>query len=413
MPARLDPRRSPTFYLKVQRQGRANAERIDVATTRVTNLVIKDSETVADKITMTIDNRDLSNFENPIFADGNIIEFSFGYPGAMSPPRRATITKVTGSLVLAVEALGKKALMNVLQKTRTFENMRRSEVAAIIADENGFGADGNTDIDETPAVIPLIVQARMTDANLLQAMARKEGFQWYEDATGFHFHERRLGQKPRRTYVFFVDPGMGDIIDWKLATDITAKPAAVTHKGFDPLKKERISERADADTTRGRPGLAPVSKVLLISKLGAKSLTTSEVTVATTAKTAQDAAAQAAGAAKLSQMGAVRLNVDLVGDPYLRAKEVVRLEGISSVLSGNYYIVDVEHKPGHGFTSHMTVRRDGTSKGGTAATASTAKVNDAKAPADPNAPVPRKVVDQKTGATHTEYHVLGQTKGTS
>jgi len=132
--------------------------------------------------------------------------------------------------------------MNKVARCRTFENVTRADVVRQIAQENGFGAN-RQDIDDTEHVLPLITQARMTDAQLLRRLADREGFEFYVDFDGLHFHQRRLGQKPVRTLQWYTAPEIGEIISLNIENDVTAKPGAVSIRGRDPLTRKDIAER--------------------------------------------------------------------------------------------------------------------------------------------------------------------------
>lgn len=401
------------FYVKVQVVGAATAERLD-ETLRVLSMSYEDTETATDLLKLSVDNHDLRNFDDPTFAVGNMLEVSWGYPGAMTQPRQCVITKVTGGQVLSVEAQDKGALMNLVMKSRSFESVTRSEIASVIAEEQGYGPDRQF-IEDTKVVLPMTNQARMTDAAFLRQLAQKESFEFYVDARGFHFHPRNVGQAPRRVFTFFTDR-TGTIMTFNLESDITAKPGAVTLKGINPVTKAPYYATANNDNTPGRPTLAPVV-VLVDPRTGAKSQLTSsiasEAIIASSAKSFEDAKRQATGAFQRAQQAAVQMTWECIGDPAIEAKCVVEGAGFGRRLSGNYYVTAVTHKIKPGYTMTMKVRRDGTSAGtggalgGGATVESSGAVNAAKGPADgaaaANELVPKKVVDPRTGETTIQY----------
>ena len=62
----------------------------------------QDSEKKADQLKLTVDNWDLSNFDNPVWRAGNKVTITWGYPGRMSPVRECVIQKVTAVRVSGV-----------------------------------------------------------------------------------------------------------------------------------------------------------------------------------------------------------------------------------------------------------------------------------------------------------------------
>lgn len=396
-------RGAPQFYVKILKEGVTKAEKIGVdVEAKVLSLTFEDAEKMH-KLKLTLDNFDLRHFDKPIISQGNILEFSFGYPDSMSRPRQAVVTKVTGGTVLTVEALGKEYLMNKVLRSRRFEHMSRSQIARKIAEEQGYGQAEQT-IDDTVEVLSWTLQVRQTDYGFLRELAGKEGFELYCDATGFHFHKRKLGQKPKRVFTYYTDK-TGDLMEFpKIEIDITSKPGAVTAVGRDPLKKTDIKEKADNESSKGRPALASVIEVVDVqtAQTSLQTRTATEVTVATTATSAADAASQAKGAYQKSQMAAVKFKVPAVGDPQVEAKTVCAFAGIGALLNGNYYIATVTHKLGTSYTMDLDCRRDGTNGAGVATAKSLGVKNNAK-PDPHDGMVAVEIVDEKSAQTRVEW----------
>jgi hypothetical protein len=360
--------RDPIFIASVIPQGTKKPERLDLAD-RVVGWTYDDDDAKADKLTLQIDNFDLKMLDAPIFAKGNIIEFQFGYPGNMSPARECVITGCKGGLMLSIEALAKAVLMNTHRKVRTFEKIKRSDVAKKLAEENGYG-EAVQHIDDTIEIMEQVTQAGVTDAQLLRAMAKREGWEFYTDFDGFHFHQRKLGQKPIREFTWYTDPGQGDLTNWTIENDIyVGKSGGVTLQGRDPLKKKPIEVKADNATTTGRATLAPVVEVFTaIDKrdgtatdktIPPKALGSSTIAT-TTAKTPAEAQRIANGMFANGQLAAVVLNCDAVFDPQMVAKSIVRINGIGPTLTGNYYVKAISFK--HTGAMTFKARRDGKSQ---------------------------------------------------
>lgn len=368
----------PVWLVKVARSASDSVERIDQST-RVLSLQYEDDEQKAPKLTLQVDNFDLAYFDDPdpLWKHGHVVEVQWGYPGRMSQPRRMTIQKVTGSTTLSVEALGKGALMNKHAEVRTWRNMSRADVARAIAKEQGFSPD-EIHVTDSSGVLAQVTQARMTDAQLLRDMALREGFVYFVDETGFHFHPRDLGQPPVRRFVYYRDPAdrsRGDVISFGIDNDIYGaanKPGGVTVQGLDPKTGKPFTVQADNASTPGKATLAPNAQIITgVSKRdGSKTTTTvaaavGSSTVHPTTETSPAAAkAQAVGSYSNSQLGAFELTLECVGDPDFSAKSVCRVEGIGSVISGNYYAKAVTHKLGAGYLMSVKARRGGPSQAG-------------------------------------------------
>jgi hypothetical protein len=399
-------RTEPVFFVRVAPAGEGT-ERLDLSD-RVLSFVYEDAEKEADRLILTVDNWDLRNFDDPVWRKGNLLEVSWGYPGEMAPAREAVIQKVTGFQTLSVEAHAKSVLMNKIARCRTFENVKRSDVARQVAAENGYGP-ALQDIEDTGEVLPLITQARMTDAQLLRRLADREGFEFYVDFDGLHFHQRRLGQPPVRVFRWYTAPEVGEVLSINIENDVTAKPGAVTVRGRDPLLKADIDAKAsNADTPRD--SLAPVIE-LVDPETGATSLA-SRGASADVRPTATATASTARHEADAHYRRALHTTVDLkatvVGDPGVLAKTVVEFQGLGQRLSGKYYVKKAKHTiDGAGYTVELRCLRDGTGEIGGVPSLGRPNLGTA-ADADPGALRPVEVVEPESGATHIEYRPGGR-----
>lgn len=355
----------PIFFVTVF----ANKLPFDVSD-RILSLTYEDNEAKADKLTLKVDNFDLSNFDLPIFKGGNKVEASWGYPGRMSPPRLLTIASVKGSIELAIEAKGAHLDMNRLMKIRTFEGpIKRSDVAMKLALEEGFQAS-QIFIDDTKILFPQIQQPRMTNAQLCRDMAKREGFEFYLDFDGFHFHPRRLGQIPVRRFFYYRDSANSDIISWNVENDIfQAKAGQITAQGVDPLTGQPHSTDANNANNSGQTALAPEKEIFAGVGASDGTITVSEHqvdsgtthTVRSTEASQPAAARTANGLWAKNQLMNVELAFVAAGDPLLVAKTIVEIHNIGMTISGNYYLKSITHKVGPGYEMDCKARRDGKS----------------------------------------------------
>ncbi|MDR7420824.1 MAG: contractile injection system protein, VgrG/Pvc8 family, partial [Armatimonadota bacterium] len=309
----------------------------------------------------------------------------------------------TGFQQLSVEAHAKSVLMNKVARCRTFENRKRSDVAREIAQENGYGPQLQ-DIEDTEEVLPLITQARMTDAQFLRRLADREGFEFYVDFDGLHFHQRRLGQRPVRVFHWYAAPEVGEVISINIENDVTAKPGAVRVAGRDPITRRDIDERGSNATTP-RESLAPVIEIV-DPETGATRLERRNVSEEVRPSAESSAAAarrEANGRYRRAQQTTVELTATVLGDPSLLAKTVVEFRGIGQRLSGKYYVKEATHKiDGSGYTVEIKCLSDGTADIGGAP--SRGRQNrESAANADSDALRPVEVVDPETGETRIEY----------
>lgn len=249
------------------------------------------------------------------------------------------------------------------RRSEAFEGLRRSSVARSIAADHGF-TGGFVDVDETTQVFDVINQTGQTDARFLRKLAEREGFEFYVDDNGLHFHARRKSAPPTHVFTWFSDPGRGDVLSVSVESDLGRRVGKVTVKGRDPLSKNTLEHSVNNDTAQ-RETLAEVIEVV-DPETGETSLETRNATSSVVASAAgswgqikEEAQARYRGAEQMS----VKLAMQVVGDPTLHAKSIIEVRGVSSLLSGKYYVTDVKHViSSSGYISDLKLTRDGSGR---------------------------------------------------
>lgn len=378
-------RSAPLYAVSVLQPGQ-DVEPVDL-TDRVVSFTYTDNERKADTLQLEVDNEDLANFDDPVWARGNILRFYFGYADETSPIREAIIRKVTGGRTLMIESHARSVLMDRVSRRRRFDNMTRSDVVRQVAEENGFtggsGAKG-VHVDDTDEVMT-ITQANYTDAQLLRKLAHLEGFEFFIDFDGLHWHRRKAGQRPIRRLTYYVDPGIGSIIDFHVENDITRKPGRVRVRGRDPIKGKNIDVVAENATETGRDVLqefpdigTPAGDGTTEEEGGAQASTpigstaprqgaaiqetaAQEATRPSNVQTENDARREAKGRFIKTQQSAVKMTMNIIGDPSIVAKSVVEVANMGRRLSGKYYVRAVEHtlSSNGGYETNLTLITDG------------------------------------------------------
>jgi phage protein D len=356
-------RDAPLFYVRaVVDEASSDGVRLDRINERVISMTFSDEERKADKFTLTLDNRDLAMYDEPAFKQGLILDVTWGYPGNMCPARRCVVQSIKGGLTLTVEAVATSILMNKIVRNVNYTNVRRSDVVRELARRAGYGADF-IEIEETPIVYETIVQARMTDAQMMKRLSTLEGFEFYVDHLGLHWHSRRIDQTPQRTFRYFTDM-TGEIQTFSIDNDITAKKAKKRTRGRDPLNRtDHESSSSDNEDTDGESLGEIVDYVdpeTATYTTAAERRTASEDVSPTSAQDAGTAARENRGRFRAGKLVAIQLKLTVVGDPQTLSKTVVRVEGLGQRISGLYYIRKVVSKVGTGFTQELELISNGT-----------------------------------------------------
>ena len=343
----ISDRSAPLLLVKLE----TNDGEFRVVTDSIRSFKYTDRERAADVLKLTVDNDDLSQFDDPLWRKGGKLRVTWGYPGAMSPERTVVITSVKGFRELQIEANALSVVMNTVVRCRSFENTTITEVARTIATENGFGPDLQI-IDVIDEVQEVISQARLTDAQFLRRWASRVGFEFWVDFDGLHFHERRIGDAPVRVLHYYGDPGQGDIIgEPTIENDLTARPGRVRVQGRNPETREDIEGIGDNDSDPNRPTAAPIVEIIDPDTGNATTVErtlASEDVVPTADATSAAVRRRARARFRRTQQVAVKMSLPIVGDPLLLAKTIVEIRGMGQRLSIRYYTTEVEHDLGTG-----------------------------------------------------------------
>lgn len=398
----------------------AKAKLVDLSD-RVLGFSFEDSDVKTDKAVFTVRNDDLANFDTPLWRAGMELIVQFGYFNNLSAARRVIVKKVTGFSVLSVECHGKACLMNEVKRTVVYKQKTRSQLVAEIAESYGYGPDAQF-ITQTNRLHGAISSGGLSDGELLAKLAKAEGFQFYIDHTGLHWHAREFNKPPIRTFAWeSARENAEAVIDEpRVDVDLTvSRPKAIRARGVD-RKTGKPFEVVASNTETDRDGLAATTEGLddwssmvtpggeggglsevpeaaddnVIEVVDPRDKTTSlllneqallegvEEVSDTSSHTAEDAKAKVDGRFRKLRETTVKMSFSALGDPSFGAKQVFRFECKSKRLTGNYYAKEVTHTIAPGsYTMEIKAISDGTSGSGKK---SAAKVN-TKVPADSGA----------------------------
>jgi len=226
---------------------------------RFISLNFEDSDRKADKFTLRLDNHDLGLIDSQVFLRGNILEVSWGYDQFMTPPRRIMISGIKGFLDLTVEGRAVEVIqMNRARRSRSFSNMTRSEIATSVAAEYGFRGPAVT-VDDSQVRYETVNQVAETDAQFLRRLASSEGFEFFADETGVHFHVRRFGLPPVRRFEYFSSQ-RGEIMNFNPTTDVLRRVGRSRVRGQNPETGEEL-DATGSDSNTERDNLGEVTEM--------------------------------------------------------------------------------------------------------------------------------------------------------
>ena len=439
------------FQVRAFPQGKG-AQILDL-TGRVTTFEYLDHTSKADRLSLTVDNHDLGNFDDPIWRKDTALQVAWGYNGNMSETRRCIITEVRGGLRLSIVALEQSAIMHMIKKCRVWKGLTLRQLADRLEAEYApllGGAKGKyskpedqTLTDADKIVITHAQQAAESDAHFLARLARKYGATFSTSATGhIQFHEINLKTPPVKTITW--RGGDGNWMEFDVENNIAVLIGAATVKGIDTLTKTKVEHTANNDTTK-RDGLMPVVEVLSLivaddgvthydmvpvssgskptPSMGLGDMFNGLVAALTGSSSVENTEAHEAGTEqvkvkadskyKASQRGTIKLTGTLIGDPKVRAKQILLVQGLGKRLSGRYHIVQARHHISQQgkYTVVFVAKTDGHGGYGNGNNVPSKAAQNTENPLDSKGAVKTKTVlikDEQTGVEHYEFRPVNE-----
>lgn len=330
---------------------------------RLLGLKFSDHAERMDLLELTLRNDDYALYDEPGFAPGQKLEITWGWPGRMSPPRRMIVKRLKdeGGTVV-VRAHCTLAQLHQRQRARFAQGVTDSEWVRTVADEYGYV--GALATIETTALRHDITQPRWwTDAQQLQHMARRNGFLFYLDASGLHWHARPTDRQPARQFIYRTDQGQGSVLEpptfeINLARAITR----VRVVSMDPVRKTIVEQTAGIDD-EGRVAMAADDDLFDpddpdMGRRGAR--LGSEAVLTGGLMSAEEALSLAAAHYRETAAGRYKATIKVVGDPQLGAKCLVGLWGdLSPTVAGLYFVREAITEIGPGtYMQELHLRKD-------------------------------------------------------
>ena len=291
--------------------------------------------------------------DDDLFREGNPIEILMGYESTVASLFKGEITALEPAFhereppIFTVRGHDKRHRLIRQRRTRTFMNMKDSEIADRVAREAGLGSD----VESTSVKNAYVIQRNQTDFEFLLERAQRIGYEVFVEDNTLHFRSRGIDTKEvirlRRDL---------ELLEFLPRLSSMGQVSEVVVRGWDPGGKKEIVARSKSgrkDTTMGGSTSGP--RAVQQSFGDDKS-----VTVDMPVHTQEDADDFAKGLFSEMALGYIRAEGICIGEPTLRAGKNVQVEGIGRRFSGLYYVTSVVHKytAKSGYRTEFAARRN-------------------------------------------------------
>jgi uncharacterized protein len=282
---------------------------------------------------------------------GGQVEIALGYVDDLHPVMTAEITSLEPSFradeppTLTVRGYDYRHRLARGRKTRTFANMKNSQIAAQIA----LGAGLRARATDSKTVLPHVFQCNQSDWEFLQQRAQLCGYHAYVREKTLYFQPAQYAGAPAVTLAIGED-----IAEFAPRRSALGQLDEVSVRGWNVRQKAAIAgtARSGGPMMGGRASGPAAAK----RAFGTASAAGLGLPVGSIAE-AQQAANGALDGIALSYIQGEA--VCSSGQPTLHAGDVVTIEGAGVTFSGRYYVTALTHtvSPEQGYQTTLTVRR--------------------------------------------------------
>jgi phage protein D len=291
--------------------------------------------------------------DEDLFRAGNAVEISMGYRDRLRPLFAGEVTGLEPEFrmgeppLLVVRGHDRCHRLMRGRKTRTFLNMKDSDIASRIAGDAGLSPL----VEDSAVTLDYVIQHNQTDLEFLGGRARRIGYELVVADRTLQFRPRRHGESEVLTLNREVE-----LLEFNPRLSTLRQAPQVELRAWSPKEKcEIISRAGPADESAQMAG-ETFGPAAAQDAFGDSRL----VSVCAPVQ-GQDEADQLASG-KLREMALDYISGDglCIGEPELRAGTVVKIEGLGSRFSGRYYVTSTDHslKPGSGYRTAFSVRRN-------------------------------------------------------
>ena len=304
-------------------------------------------------VTWDMDQRRVTWADDERFAANSTVEICMGYVDQLT---RLIVGEITGLEpefaaddlpTLTVRGYDRRHRLLRGQRTRSFTEMKDSQIASKIAAERGLRASAT----DSKVTLPYVLQHNQTDMEFLQERARLIGYEVAIDGETLLFRPRQHAQAAALTLARDTD-----LIAFAPRLTTLNQVGDVRVQGWSPADKAAITAQArSVGATMGGRTSGPRATAAAFGQSS---------TVLVTRPVFSKAEADAIAQGRLDDIALAYIGGEGLcqGRADLRAGAVVAITGVGRRFSGHYYVTAARHTytPEQGYRTAFTVRRTAT-----------------------------------------------------
>ncbi len=298
-------------------------------------------------------------YVDDVFREGSVIEIKMGYNEEVESLLTGEITAIevefhdNESPIIILQGYDKLHRIRRGTKTQFFSQIKDNDIVQQIADAAGI----NVEVEDTVVEHEHVLQYNQTDLDFLIARANKIRYELKMEGETLFFRPARNGEGN----VVSMEYGQSLRKFFPRSSTMT-QVSEIQVKGWNPKDKEAILASAKSGEEVSRMEGDQLGVDITNAAFGeAKGIIVNNPVVT-------QAEADQIAMAKFNDMNVKYLSGDAtaIGDPRIRAGDVIELSKLGQRFSGLYYIVKAQHyidpqkKDGGGYTTEFCVMRNAT-----------------------------------------------------
>ena len=297
--------------------------------------------------------RETSFIDGGQFAVGTEVEVKFGYGNALQTLMAGEITSIETEFKrgtapsLVVRGHDRRHRLLRGRKTRSFVQQKDSDIAVILGGEAGLDVKA----EDSQVRHEYVLQANQNNLEFLQERARHIAYEIVIEAQTLHFRPLQSFQAEVLTLTF-----EDDLLEFSPRLSAMGQLTEVEVRGWSPKDKQEIVANARAGDEVSTMGGQQSGAVLAQRAFSDAICTLSDRPVASQAEADQRARAYFNRAV----LGLVCAEGSCSGRADLRPGQVIKVDGIGTRFSGQYYVTATQHRycPRRAYETRFVVRRN-------------------------------------------------------
>ncbi len=291
--------------------------------------------------------------DDEIFREGNSVEIAMGYRDNLQTLFSGEITGLEPEFLegqptrLIVRGYDRRHRLLRERKTRSFTNIKDSEIASQIAADAGLIPE----VDDSALILPYVLQHNQTDLEFLLARSQRIGFEALVVGQSLKFREREI-----KADEMLVLRREQELLDFRPRLTTTGQVGEFVVHGWNPKDKREIiafARNGDEKTLMAGTTSGPRAGEQAFGKAKGSSVTRPVQSQAEADQMAKQRFSELA-------LDFIRADGVCIGEPRLRAGSNVKIDGIGTRFSGLYYVTSCEHRysPRKGYRTSFNARRN-------------------------------------------------------